>query len=37
MDERGMTEADAFSFLQQTAMAQRRTMADVANEVLAER
>ena len=35
MDERGMTEADAFSFLQQTAMAQRRTMADVANEVLA--
>ena len=35
MDNRGMTEADAFAFLQQTAMAQRRTMADVANEVLA--
>ncbi len=35
MDEKRMTEAEAFSFIQQTAMAHRRTMADVANEVLA--
>jgi len=34
MDDRGLNEADAFSFIQKTAMHQRRTMADVARDVL---
>ena len=34
MDERGLSESDAFSFLQKTAMHQRRTMAEVATDVL---
>ncbi|MDH4168932.1 MAG: response regulator [Acidimicrobiia bacterium] len=35
MDERKLSESDAFGFLQKTAMHQRRTMAEVAAEVLA--
>lgn len=35
IDEHGLSEADAFRFLQRGAMSKRRTMADVANEVLA--
>ena len=35
MDERGMTENDAYSWhIQQTAMRERRTMRDVATDVL---
>jgi len=35
IDLHGMSEADAFGFLQQTAMSGRRRMADVADEVVA--
>lgn len=35
MDDRGISEQDAYAFLRSTAMAQRRTMADVARDVLA--
>jgi len=35
IDDHAMTEAEAFRYLQQQAMATRRTMADIANEVLA--
>jgi two-component system, response regulator PdtaR len=35
IDDHLMTETDAFRYLQQEAMASRRTMADIANEVLA--
>ncbi len=34
MDERGLSEADAFGLLQRTAMATRRTMAEVAADVV---
>ncbi|MEQ8716101.1 MAG: response regulator [Acidimicrobiales bacterium] len=34
MDEHGMREAEAFSFMQKTAMAQRRTMRVVAADIL---
>jgi response regulator NasT len=34
MDRHGMTEADAFGFVQRTAMSGRRTMRDVAQDVL---
>jgi AmiR/NasT family two-component response regulator len=34
MDEAGLTEAAAFSFIQKTAMAERQTMKDVAQRVL---
>lgn len=37
IDEHGLSEADAFSFVQRTAMAQRRTMADVATDVIERR
>lgn len=36
MDARGLSEHDAYSLLRSTAMAQRRTLADVARDVLAE-
>jgi two-component system, response regulator PdtaR len=35
MDGHGMSEQDAFSFVQKTAMANRRSMRDVAEDVLA--
>jgi two-component system, response regulator PdtaR len=35
IDQHGLSEGDAFRFLQQRAMSTRRTMADVADEVLA--
>lgn len=35
MDDHGMTEGAAFSFIQKTAMRERRTMRQVADEVLA--
>lgn len=35
MDTQGMTEADAFSYIQQTAMNRRTTMKAVAEEILA--
>jgi len=35
MDDHGLTEGAAFSFIQKTAMRERRTMRDVADEVLA--
>ena len=35
IDEHGQSEADAFRFLQQQAMSTRRTMAEVAEDVLA--
>lgn len=34
MDQRGLTEAAAFAFIQKTAMAERQTMKDVAQRVL---
>ncbi|MBM46119.1 MAG: response regulator [Acidimicrobiaceae bacterium] len=34
MDEHGLTEADAFSFIQKTAMAERCSMLDVANRIV---
>ena len=34
MDEHGMTEQDAFGFIQQTAMSERSTMLDVAKRVI---
>ena len=34
MDEAGLTEADAFRFIQQVAMNERASMADVARQVL---
>ncbi len=34
IDEHAMTESDAFAFVQQTAMAGRRKMADVATEIV---
>ena len=34
MDEHAMSEQDAFSFIQSTAMSQRRTMRDVSRDVL---
>lgn len=34
MDDHGMKEAEAFRFIQQTAMSRRSKMADVANDVL---
>ncbi len=37
IDGHGMSEQDAFVFIQRTAMSQRRTMRDVAGEVLAGR
>ena len=36
MDDRGISEHDAYAFLRSAAMAQRRTIADVAQDVLAE-
>jgi len=35
MDDHGLTEGAAFSFIQKTAMRERRTMRDVAEQVLA--
>ncbi|MGD1011994.1 MAG: response regulator [Acidimicrobiales bacterium] len=35
MDEQGMREGDAFSFIQQTAMRQRTTMREIAEEIIA--
>jgi AmiR/NasT family two-component response regulator len=35
MDDHGMTEGAAFSFIQKTAMKERRTMRQVADEILA--
>ena len=35
MDEHGLREGAAFSFIQKTAMRERRTMRDVADEILA--
>lgn len=35
MDDHGLTEGAAFSFIQKTAMRERRTMRDVADEILA--
>jgi response regulator NasT len=35
MDDHGLTEGAAFSFIQKTAMRERRTMRDVADDVLA--
>lgn len=37
MDERNMSENEAFRFVQQRAMSTRRTMADIAREIIAER
>ena len=37
MDEHGMTEQDAFGFIQQTAMSERSTMLDVAKRVIGGR
>ncbi len=34
MDDHGMTEGAAFSFIQKTAMRERRTMRHVADEIL---
>jgi AmiR/NasT family two-component response regulator len=34
MDEHGLAEADAFSFIQKTAMTRRARMRDIAQEVL---
>jgi response regulator NasT len=34
MDERGLSEAEAFSFVQKTAMRERRTMRSVADAVI---
>ena len=34
MDERGMSESDAFSFIQKTAMSERRPMREIAEELL---
>ena len=34
MDQHDLTEADAFSFIQQTAMRTRTTMAAVAEQIL---
>ena len=34
LDDHGMTEQDAYAFIQRTAMSQRRTMRDVAGDVL---
>lgn len=34
MDEHGMPEGDAFSFIQRTAMRERRTMKDIAQQVI---
>ena len=35
MDRHGLNEADAFAFVQKTAMSARRTMRDVADEIIA--
>lgn len=35
MDDHGLTEGAAFSFIQKTAMRERRTMRDVADEIVA--
>ena len=35
MDEQGLTETDAFTFIQQTAMSRRTTMKAVAQEIIA--
>lgn len=37
IDSHGLSEADAYSFIQRTAMSQRRTMRDVAVDVLERR
>jgi response regulator NasT len=37
IDSHGLSEADAYSFIQQRAMSQRRTMRDVAEDVLDRR
>jgi response regulator NasT len=34
MDEHGLAEADAFSFIQKTAMSRRARMGEIAQEVL---
>ena len=34
MDEQGLTETDAFTFIQQSAMSRRTTMKAVAQEIL---
>jgi AmiR/NasT family two-component response regulator len=34
MDEKGMREADAFTFIQQTAMNQRTTMREVSEKIV---
>ena len=34
MDQHGLTEADAFAFVQKTAMSQRSSMLDVANRII---
>ena len=37
IDRHGLTEADAFSFIQRSAMSHRRTMRDVATDVIERR
>ena len=34
MNEKGMREADAFSFIQQTAMNQRTTMREISEKIV---
>ena len=36
MDEHGLSEADAFAFVQKTAMSERSSMLDVANRIISE-
>jgi response regulator NasT len=36
MDENGLSEAEAFGFIQKEAMSGRRSMLEVANEILAQ-
>ena len=36
MDEHGLSEADAFAFVQKSAMSERSSMLDVANRVISE-
>ena len=37
MDDHGLSEGDAFSFIQKTAMRQRRTMKEIGEAVLERR
>ena len=36
MDGHGLAEADAFAFVQKTAMSERSSMLDVANRIISE-